>query len=138
MENALKALVIAGGVLLGVLTITIVIYTFSSASTVSNAQKHQEEMKRLNAWNAEWEAYNRTLLYGSQVLTVCNKAEQNNLEAQNNQYNVQVIVYKNGSKITKDIFINSADERKAIYKCKEMHYNQTTGRIDKIVFENVI
>ena len=80
MENASEALLIAGGILLGILTITLLVYMFGNLSNMESADMARVEQERLNAWNAEWEAYNKRLLYGTEVLTVIKKAEQKNHE----------------------------------------------------------
>ena len=67
---------------------------FTNLSTIGNAEKKGEEVERLASWNSEWEAYNKRLLYGTDVLTVINKAEQNNYDNDNNsKYTVSVVVY---------------------------------------------
>ena len=88
MDNATQALLIAGGILLAIMTITALVVMFSNAATIQNAQNNKEELERLAKWNAEWEAYNKRLLYGAEVLTVVKKAEQNNTEYSNAKYHV--------------------------------------------------
>ena len=93
MDNAAQALLIAGGILLGILTITMLVYMFSNISNMGNAQNLKQEAERLAAWNNEWEAYNKRLLYGTEVLTVINKAEQNNKEYnENDRYKVKIFI----------------------------------------------
>lgn len=45
MDNATEALLIAGGILLGILTITALVYMFNNLSIMGNAQ---EKEKKLN------------------------------------------------------------------------------------------
>lgn len=91
MDNATEALLIAGGILLGILTITALVYMFNNLSIMGNAQEKREETKRLAEWNSEWEAYNKMQLRGAEVLTVVNKAKQNNsMYEENSKYNVNV------------------------------------------------
>ena len=91
MENAAQALLIAGGILLAILTLSLIVYMSNNVSTIGSAQAEKQEVERLAAWNAEWEAYNKQVLYGAEVLTVRNKADQNNLEYTNVEYHVTII-----------------------------------------------
>ena len=83
MENASQALLIAGGILLALITISAFVLMFNNVNTIQETQYTREETQRLLRWNAEWEAYNKTLLYATEVLTVVNKAEQNNKDYNN-------------------------------------------------------
>jgi len=131
MENAADALLIAGGILLAILTLTLLVYMGTNLNKLGIAQAEKEEIERLAAWNAEWEAYNKQLLYGSEVLTVINKAEQNNLE------------YNYDTKYTVDVTIigmdlsNLRNSKTSIFKCKKMGYSEDTGRVKTIEFEFV-
>jgi len=136
MENASQALVIAGGILLGILTLTMLVYMFNNMAIIGNADKQKEEMERLADWNAEWEAYNKQYLYGAEVLTVLNKAEQNNLEYDNNvRYTVQINV-KNGESATVPNAHDFLETRKTnIFICTEVKYNNETGRVNEMTFQ---
>ena len=80
MDNATDALMIAGGILIAILVISLFMYMFNNAKIIPAEEISQDEIDRLARWNAEWEAYNKKLLYGAEILTVMNKADQNNLE----------------------------------------------------------
>lgn len=135
MENATQALLIAGGILLAILTLTTLVYMFSNMATIGNTRADKEELERLRAWNAEWEAYNKRVLYGAGVLTVMNKAEQNNNEYENDTaYEVKILVFRNSIEQTKD---DVATSKSSIFKCTSVEYNHETGRINKMVFEFV-
>ncbi len=90
MENASKALLIAGGILLGMLTLGLLATMFNNISTMQNAKADKKITEEIAAWNSEWEAYNKSYLYGTEVLTVINKAQQNNYE--DNLYKVKIEV----------------------------------------------
>ncbi len=121
MENASTALLIAGGILLAILSITMLVYAFDSLATLGNAAAEKEDAQRLAEWNAEWEAYNKTILYGADIITVKNKAK----EFEGTIYEVNIIVDTHGE-------INN----KAIYKCVSMNDTNNDGRIDEIKFAN--
>lgn len=135
MENASKALLIAGGIFLALLTITLLFYMFSNLNTIGEAQTAKIEKRRLDEWNAEWEAYNKQLLQAADVLTVYNKAEQNNLDYNGNtDYYVTVHVLDKDGRTNIDI---RTKEKAKIFKCVEMKYSQKTGRINDITFQFV-
>lgn len=78
MENASKALLMAGGVLIAVLTIALVVTVFSSSSEFYKTQDDVKAVEQITAFNQEYESYNKKLLRGTDVISVCNKAISNN------------------------------------------------------------
>ena len=78
MENASKALIIAGSVLLAVLIITALIYTFSQISSLKQVEASSEEEKILAQYDKEIESFNRQGLYGSEILSLANLVEDYN------------------------------------------------------------
>ena len=53
MENATKALLIAGGVLIGVMIIAVLIYMISNLSTISTSQEQAREAEQLQVISKE-------------------------------------------------------------------------------------
>ena len=132
MENAAQALLIAGGILLAILTLSLIVYMSNNVSTIGSAQAEKQEVERLAAWNAEWEAYNKQVLYGAEVLTVRNKADQNNLEYTNVEYHVTIICTdKNGDNIELDMI---SKHKKSIFECINIVYSDKTGRVESMTF----
>lgn len=78
MENASKALIMAGGVLLALLIITLCVYLYSSMTSLADTQDKKQAEKQLFAFNSEYEAYNKNRMYGTDVITVVNKAINHN------------------------------------------------------------
>lgn len=80
MENASKALIIAGSILVSILIISlgIVIYQRSS-STVNKANLNSQEAM---AQNSPFEAYFRSRVSAQQVKELCSMVRSNNLTAQ--------------------------------------------------------
>ena len=101
MENATEAILIAGSILLAIIVISTLMFTISTISTVHENGLSMEEAQRLAKWNSEWEAYNKKLLYDTEVLSVINKANQNNAEYSGNvDYAVIVKLFlSNGTEI---------------------------------------
>lgn len=137
MDNAAQALLIAGGILLGILTITLLVYMFSNISKIGNAQDLKDETERLATWNNEWEAYNKKLLYGTEVLTVINKAEQSNMEYNDSEnYKVTIIVQDlRGNELSVDEYKTLVNSTKtSVYTCLGTTYN-SEGRINSMTFK---
>ena len=132
MENASQALVIAGGILLALLTLSLLVLMFTNINTIGEARAKQEEVRQIQEWNAEWEAYNKQYLYGADVLTVINKAEKNNIEE---QYKVEVtVLLEDGTEGSK---VDIQNNKVGIYRCTEMSIDNDTGRIKSIKYEFV-
>lgn len=109
MENASKALLIAGGILLAVLVLSLLGLLLSNISSNQLAQEKRLEEEQLQEFNQQWEAYNKKALFGADIITVVNKAIQNNKAVEttntNNKYYVNVAINCDGvsykTKITK-------------------------------------
>ena len=80
MDNAVKALEMAGGVLIAILILSLFVYMFNQVSYNQAMQNQNEEAKRIEAFNKKYEAYNKNILYGSDVISVINMGINNNSE----------------------------------------------------------
>ena len=135
MENASKALLIAGGILIGMLVLSLFVYMLRMVSGMKNNEKTLEDSKKNAAWNEQWTAYNKTVIYGNEVVTVMNKAAYNNEEYSDNaNYQVNVRVFK-GTATTETYTKDEVAEKGTnIFKCTRMEDTNGTGRIDTIEF----
>ena len=130
MDNATNALIMAGGILLAILVISLFMYMLSNVKVIPAEEISQDEVDRLARWNAEWEAYNKRLLYGAEVLTVINKAEQNNKDyGDASRYAVTIKVLNGNTEMTKNQI-----KMEAIFECIEIKENSQTGRVNEMVF----
>ena len=145
MENASKALLIAGGVLLAMLILSLMVYVFTGMSDMMDAQDTKKLNEQIQAFNAEYEAYNKTILYGADIISICNKIVDNNKKySDNREYQITLVVIgripneeTNRQLISSDI--NSMRDnyqfKTSIFKCTNISYSETTGRVNKIEFE---
>lgn len=78
MENASKALVMAGGVLIAIMVIATLLYAFNTFSILPESEDQSEAVKQLAEFNQQYESYNRDALYGTDLISVLNKAIDNN------------------------------------------------------------
>lgn len=80
MENASKALAIAGGILISIMIIAVLIYMMQGMGEYKQAQVNEEYIKELTEFNKEYESFEKTLMRGTDVVTVVNKANDYNLK----------------------------------------------------------
>lgn len=78
MENASKALVIAGGILLAIMLLSLLAYVATSMSGMAESQERINLAKEIADFNKSFLAYNKKKLYGADVITVVNKAIHHN------------------------------------------------------------
>jgi len=142
MENASKALLIAGGIFLGIITLSILVVLMNNISNIGASHEEKKKAQELAAWNAEWEAYNKSYLYGAEVLTVSNKAKQNNLEHKDNStYHVSIIINLDpkiigGAYVLPEQAEYELSLRKTeAFKCVGISYSNETGRVCEMEFE---
>ncbi len=126
MENSVDALQIAGGLLIAVLLITLIVFVFRSVSRMENTRRDLEVSQESAEFNKKFLAFDKTSMYGTDVISVLGMAISNN-KIQNQQlmanpdgkYNKNVrysmnieIKVKNTvqSKVTKTAYIVQKDE----------------------------
>ena len=78
MENAVKALEIAAGVLLAVIILSLITYFFSTLSEWPSQEDTMETSEQLAKFNLEYEVYEKKAMYGVDVISCLNKAKSNN------------------------------------------------------------
>lgn len=99
MENASKALIIAGAILLAIAIIGVGMAVFNNASdSVSGTDMASEEV---TAYNSEFDSYLGTTR-GSRVKTLINTVKQHNLTATDDSEKVQVLTSAGESEVSVD------------------------------------
>lgn len=102
MENAAKALGIAGGVLIAIVILASLLYTFKRMSQIPEQQEYQKEVQELSKFNQQFEAYNKKLMYGVDVVSCLNKVIDNNKKSKeyaDGAYDIDIEI-----EITSDIY----------------------------------
>lgn len=150
MENASKALIYAGEILLGVLLLTFMVFLFHSLGTFSDTVDENIETKNINEFNAPLEKYRgRTDITVQDIVTIGNYAKEYNEQIESIQ--IKVIVSGVESKYTsahtlKDDkeqyefikkYSNSATNEIIYFECTQMTYNEETGRISEIKLKKI-
>lgn len=78
MENAAKALGIAAGVILAVILMSLISYFFSTISEWPQQEEDTASAEQLAKFNLEYEVYEKSAMYGVDVISCLNKAISNN------------------------------------------------------------
>lgn len=75
MENATKALLMAGGILIAILTISIIVSLFNQGGNVSRSYSKASDMEAVTKFNANFTKYVGKPLSVHDVVTICNYAD---------------------------------------------------------------
>lgn len=134
MENASKALLIAGGVLIALIILTSFIAMYGRIANLQEEQEEQIKLDQLAEFNAKYEAYNKRIMYGTDVITLMNKVNENNVKAGTNDYKITLTV-----KLLDDSYVTSTssligEHDLSIFTCKKISYNDL-GRVSAIEIE---
>lgn len=78
MENAARALEIAAGVLLGVLLMAAISYFFSNIGEMPAQEDEIMKQEQLAEFNESFEVFQKSGMYGVDVISCLNKAKSNN------------------------------------------------------------
>ncbi len=78
MENSAKALYIAGSLLIALLVVSLLVYTFNNLGKVQEQKDEIEYEESITAFNKEYEAFDKKIMYGVDVISCINKAVSNN------------------------------------------------------------
>lgn len=73
MGNASRALIMAGGVLIAVIILTVLIKTYSSVGNFQRQQMSQEEAEQIEEFNKDYTKYDKQYVYGTEIITIINK-----------------------------------------------------------------
>ncbi len=124
MENASKALIMAGGILIAIIIIALLIKGYTNVSIFQKTKLSEEEQEKLVAFNEQYTKYLGKYVYGIEVSTLMNKCEDDG--------NV-IVELEKGSTIPP----NDVGQDTKYYKCTGIEYDNSTGKVKKIKFAEV-
>ena len=78
MDNAAKGLLMAGGMLIAIITISIFIYGYTNITHMAETKQDEETLKEVNEFNEQYLAFNKNAMYGTDVISALNLAVSNN------------------------------------------------------------
>ena len=120
------------------LTISMFVLMINNLKDVDIMQKEQAQIEDIEKWNQEWEVYNKENMYGAEVLTVLNKAE--NIRKDGYNFDIRVDEYLLSEKeLNNDIesfrtYLNENNHN--IFKCESNNIGYSTeGYINFMEFK---
>ena len=121
MENASKALLIAAGIMIGVIVLSMVAYGYGKISNYYESKELAVEGEQLAHFNKQYIGYNRDDVRGSDLLSLINKILD---------YNVDDMNYTNDQKIKISIEIpRDNDKAKLFYYNYDKYYSASINLI---------
>lgn len=146
MENASKALSMVASVLIGVLLLALLIFAYYRFVQIPKQEEEDAKLEQTAEFNKRYDAYNKENLKGNKLISLLNMAEDNNRKYVDVPgYQIDITV--NGNEgfglqtYIKNKNNSDADLRPSIksktYKCTEVEYGGTDGRISKMTFGEV-
>ena len=145
MENATKALTIAASILIAIILITLIVVFFKSTNLLKTTEARSEETRQLKEFNEQYSKYKGKYLYGTEVITIINRAIGDGVKVTIN--NMTQTIGKENKVIGDYIeeftpFAGNAYSVKNIntykdnrYKCTNVEY--TNGKVSKIIFKEI-
>lgn len=85
MENASKALAMAGGILLAIIIIAVLMYVVQNTASLKKTEQEREISEQVSKFNMEYESYQKSLLRGTELVSIINKAIANNKKYEDNE-----------------------------------------------------
>lgn len=155
MENASKALIMAAGVLIGVLILSLAAFLFLDFGVTSESVYSQMENQQLTQYNAQYTVYSgRKDITIYEIISIANLAKENNdyykdYTDYEDAYKVQVSLIgtlwtpnfqDNEQKPDWIVVYSKVDEQgnlKYMFECKGIEYHSSSGRVKNIKFDLV-
>lgn len=72
MENASKALIMAGSILISIMVISLLVLGYNQMSQLEQTKQDAEEADKLSEYMRRFEQFNREVVYGSELLSLGN------------------------------------------------------------------
>lgn len=146
MENAAKALLLAGGFLIAILLLTLFNYVFRNMSDSTSDIYTTLDESQISKFNQQFFNYQgRGITEGTTPLTIQDVATLINLaqdSKENPNFRADIKIYLGsvgGTNLTEsEHYIDWLEDNKnadTTYNCKEIHVNTTTLLVDYIVIE---
>lgn len=147
MENASKALLMAGGMLMAMMVIALLLVMFNSISNYFNGDIQAQREAQIVKFNLEYESYNRDDVRGTEILSLLAKANDYNTKQSDyegtaagyNPITVEINLNKNNfierikfNKNDNSIFTNKTKLESNDYNFFYKKRNGSNGWIEKI------
>lgn len=133
MENASKALIMAGGILIALMILGSLVLLFSNLQDYQNKTDASTKQSQIAKFNSQFEPYNKDNLTLMELKSVYNKIISNNKKYP--EYEIKENIKSVYPKIS-DEFSNIIENDKItkVFECTKVEYNNPDGRISKMYF----
>lgn len=162
MENATKALTMAASILIAIMVIALIYMLVNKISETAEQDELQLKAEQTAKFNKEFESYEKSLMRGTEVITVINKAINNNeryKDEQDYQIHVELTLISNIETTTDEdkkinilagtytesseeynVLVSNSDAvkifKRKYFKCTQIQYNDE-GRVNYISFNEL-
>lgn len=130
MENASKALIIAGSVLIAILVISLGLLIFKSTSGTTDQTQELEKTLEVQQFNSQFLKYCGDSVKGSQVRTLCEVIIAHNANSENSK-KVKIFGTDDVNTISKKRNEIKTNQNYSVTQ----HINESTGLIDYITVQ---
>ncbi len=153
MENASRALIIAGGMLIAMLIVGLMVFGYSRIRAFKEEEKTAEEREEIVEFNQRFEAYNRTTVRGFQMISLANLVYDTNQRFSEYDGYTPVTIYVDGLSDSNskndnlEQYIQNNYERmnlneknalkQSYFQCTDVKYDSRNSRVVSMHFEKV-
>lgn len=124
MENASKALLITGGILIAILILSVLVVTINIINSNQKAQEKALATEQLVKFNQKYEAYNKKALYGTDIITLKGLAKSDG----------NIVVIETVGSSDNEINVDLENNKNEIFSCTKVEYSDD-GKISKLKFK---
>lgn len=134
MENASRALVMAGGILIALIILGALLLMFNNLSSYQNSNDASTKSSQIAEFNNQFEPYNKNNLTLMELKSVYNKIQSNN--TRNPEYTINQNISIIYAYISNDFSkLPEEDKQNKSFSCTEVKYNNPDGRISEMKFK---
>ena len=153
MENATKALIIAGGMLIAMLIVGLLTWGYTQIRALQQANVTEEERQQVVDFNERFEAYNKKVVRGYQMISLYNFVYYTNTRYTEEVGYTPVTIIVDGlsdQNATGEDLVNyiqtyydtmSSNQKNALkqlyFECTGVEYDNRNSRVVKMTFRRV-
>lgn len=153
MENATKALIIAGGMLIAMLIVGLLTWGYTQIRALQQANVTEEERQQVVDFNERFEAYNKKVVRGYQMISLSNLVYDTNTRYTEEVGYTPVTIVVDGlsdQNATGEDLVNyiqtyydtmSSNQKNALkqlyFECTGVEYDNRNSRVVKMTFRRV-
>ena len=153
MENATKALIIAGGMLIAMLIVGLLTWGYTQLRSLQKTNVEEEERQQIVDFNERFEAYNKKVVRGYQMISLANLVSDTNTRFAEDDGYTSVTIRVDGlsnQNATNEDLVNyiqtyydtmSSNEKNALkqlyFECTGIEYDNRNSRVVKMTFKRV-